>query len=416
MLDKKVRFRLRLAGFFLATLLLAGCHPLGTSDTPEPVQPDKYLVGYTPVQSLTAFQISTLYGPIQLLYPDAAAIVAAASGGVRIYSITYHTTLGSTKLVASGLVCMPENGGTFPMLSFQNGTNTLYANAPTLSYSSSTNQLLSGFASTGFVVVIPDYLGFGSSTSVFHPYLHLPSTVGPILDMYRAVKELCAKTDISAKVTSDLYLMGYSQGGLSTLQLDKTIEAEYSNEFTLKAVGGGAGPYDLMEVTKMVESTPYFPQPYYVAYLLKGFKSVGAITNPYSDVFNEPYASRIDQLFNGYNSGSAINDQLTTNMTQLFTADFRANLLTSDKYSQLRSALAASSVTPWRIKTPLLLTYGEADQDVPPAMTKNLYNGILQIDGSLPVTMISMPGLDHSLAAAPSLIAFMKKFLSIKGK
>jgi len=398
-----------------ASLLFSNCKSSVVNDVVVPVK-DNYLVSYALVRSMTATDVKTLFSPVQSVYPDVADILPSVNFGAKVYVVTYNTTLGTKKLVASGVVCIPDGGGTYPILSFQNGTNTLYINAPSVNAASYSVQLISAFATTGFVVVLPDYLGFGSSIEVFHPYLHMQSTVTSILDLFRAVKEMSAKADLNLKLSADLYLMGYSQGGLSTLQLHKAIETSYSSEFNLKAVGCGAGPYNLTSITTMVVGATTYPQPYYIAYIMKGFKSVGAFPNPYTDIFNEPYASRIDGLFNGLNSGSDINNQLSTNMSVLFTNEFRTTLTTNTKFKEMRDALTASSVSAWKIKTPLILTHGQADTDVSPLMTSQLYADLMNLDSTLPVTYIPMAGLDHGQASAPSLVAFVKRFLVIKGK
>lgn len=399
-----------------ASLLFSNCKSNVADDIVVPIKKDTYLVSYAFVRSMTATDVKALFSPAQSVYPDVADILPSVNYGAKVYVVTYNTTLGTKKLVASGVVCIPDGGGTYPILSFQNGTNTLYINAPSVNAASYSVQLISGFATTGFVVVLPDYLGFGSSTEVFHPYLHMQSTVTSILDLFRAVKEMSAKADLNMKLSADLYLMGYSQGGLSTLQLHKAIETSYSSEFNLKAVGCGAGPYNLTSITGMVVGTTTYPQPYYIAYIMKGFKSVGAFPNPYTDIFNEPYASRIDGLFNGLNSGSTINSQLSTNMSELFTNEFRTTLTTNTKFKEMRDALAASSVSAWKIKTPLILTHGQADTDVSPLMTSQLYTDLMNLDPTLPVTYIPLAGMDHGQASAPSLVAFVKRFLVIKGK
>jgi len=403
-----------IAFLFIGTVLLTGCSS-NVADDPTSEVKGKYLVGYTFVKSVTASEVKTWFSPYQSIYPDVAEILPAVKYGLKVYSVTYNTTLGTRKLVASGLVCIPEGGGTWPLLSFQNGTNTVNANAPSLSASSYMVQLISGFTATGFVVVMPDYLGFGSSTEVFHPYLHRESTVTAILDLFRAVKEMGTKSELNLKLSSDLYLMGYSQGGLSTMQLHKAIETSYSSEFNLKGVGAGAGPYNLSLITEQIATTTTYPQPYYIAYIMKGFKSVGAFQNPYTDFFNEPYASKIDGLFNGSNSGGTINGQLTNNMTQLFTSEFRTTLTTNTKFKEMRDALAASSVTAWKIKTPLVLTHGLVDTDVTPLMSQQLYNDLVKLDPTLPVTYLPMAGFDHGGASAPSLVNFVKRFLVIRG-
>jgi alpha-beta hydrolase superfamily lysophospholipase len=102
-------------------------------------------------------------------------------------------------------------------------------------------------------------------------------------------------------------------------------------------------------------------------------------------------------------------------MSQLFTNEFRTTFSTNAKFKTLRDALTASSVPGWRIKTPLILTHGQADTDVNPLMSKQLYEDLMKLDPALPVTYIPLPGLDHGLASAPSLITFVKRFLTIKG-
>jgi pimeloyl-ACP methyl ester carboxylesterase len=403
-----------LATLLYGSILLSSCSS-NVADVPVEEAKDKYLVSYTLMRVSTVAEVTTVYTLAQTVYPEMADLFPSIKSGLKVYSVTYNTTFGSRKLIASGLVCIPDGSGTYPILSFQNGTNTVYANAPSVSSNGLTSQLITGFATAGFVMVLPDYIGFGASKEVFHPYLHKESTVTPILDLFRAVKEMSSKTELNLRLSPDLYIMGYSQGGLSTLQLQNAIETSYSSEFSLKAVGCGAGPYNLPALTEIVVTSSTFPQPYYIAYLMKGFKSAGAITNPYSDIFNEPYASRIDGLFNGINGGSAINDQLSTNMSQLFTNEFRTTFSTGNKFISLKDVLTSSSVPAWRIKTPLILTHGQADTDVSPTMSRQLYEDLMKLDPALPVTYIPMPGLDHGSASAPSLISFIKKFLVIKG-
>jgi pimeloyl-ACP methyl ester carboxylesterase len=398
------------------TLLFQNCKSNIADEQVVVPKKDNYLVSYSLVRSVTATEVKSLFSPVQSVYPDVADILPSVSYGVKVYVVNYNTTFGTKKLVASGVVCIPEGGISYPILSFQNGTNTVYTNAPSANVANYTVQLISGFAATGFVVVIPDYLGFGSSKEVFHPYLHKESTVTSVLDLFRAVKEMTTKPELNLKLNADLYLMGYSQGGLSTLQLHQAIESQYSTEFNLKAVGCGAGPYNLSQLTDMIVTASTFSQPYYIAYIMKGFRSASAFANQYTDIFNEPYASRIDGLFNGTYGGGAINDQLTTNMTQLFTNDFRTTLNSNAKFQVMRDALAASSVMAWKIKTPLILTHGQTDTDVSPLMTSQLYSNLMKLDPAMPVTYIPLPGMDHGMASAPSLVAFVKRFLVIKGK
>ncbi len=80
---------------------------------------------------------------------------------IQIYTIKYNTTFEGKNVIASGLVLMPKKAKKFPLLSFQNGTNTEHRKAPSVYYESIMFQLFNIIASTGFIVSVPDYLGFG---------------------------------------------------------------------------------------------------------------------------------------------------------------------------------------------------------------------------------------------------------------
>ena len=99
------------------------------------------------------------------------------------------------------------------------------------------------FATKDYIVLMPDYIGYGVSDSLTHPYLHLKSTVSSAIDLLKAaLPYLRANCYL---FSDELILVGYSQGGAATLALQKTLEEEYADEFPILHVFAGAGPYDL---------------------------------------------------------------------------------------------------------------------------------------------------------------------------
>ena len=83
---------------------------------------------------------------------------------VQVYKIEYSTKFQGDDVVASGLVCVPQGDGEeeFPVMTYHNGTNTEHSNAPSENPGNILYKSLQFMASTGFIVAIPDYLGFGS--------------------------------------------------------------------------------------------------------------------------------------------------------------------------------------------------------------------------------------------------------------
>jgi len=140
-------------------------------------------------------------------------------------------------------VCVPAKPGDYPVLSFQNGTNTLNASAPSEFPSDYSYQMIELIASLGYIVVISDYPGFGASASIPHPYLVKEPTVRSLVDNFYAVKELALSELQGINLINEYYLLGYSQGGWATLALHKALENEYSEDFDLIGSACGAGPY-----------------------------------------------------------------------------------------------------------------------------------------------------------------------------
>lgn len=66
------------------------------------------------------------------------------------------------------------------------------------------------FASTGFVTVIPDFIGYGISKDIVHPYYDMQSAGLSVADMLKAVKYYL-KTNNRA-IKDKLFLLGYSVG------------------------------------------------------------------------------------------------------------------------------------------------------------------------------------------------------------
>jgi pimeloyl-ACP methyl ester carboxylesterase len=298
-------------------------------------------------------------------------------------------------------------------MSYQNGTNTLHSEAPSVNPDNQLFLLLEFIASTGFVVSVPDYLGFGSSSNMFHPYLDKESTIQSVTDMLRAVEELTTN-HLQFEANNDLYITGYSQGGWATMQLQKALEENNTGEFNLKASSCGAGPYDLRFVNDYILGLTNYPMPYFVGYIFNSYLNQDDITNPAGDIFKSPYDQRIMTLFNGTKSGDEINSQLTTATADLFTADYKSTSNSDSKFSSVISSLDKNSITAWKTNIPTLLTHGTADTYVPEQISKNIYDDFVDkgVDQSK-ITYIAIPGAGHNTAVIPSGVATFSWFINL---
>src|SRR5512133_1214045 len=166
----------------LPLLLMQSC---GKEDPIDPFADNTYLVSSEIEMMRTKDNIISVLNLAATQYPAAAEIIPDVISGVNVYSVTYNTEFQGEDVIASGLICAPTAPGTYPILSFQNGTNTLHSSAPSADPQNLLFTIIEYIASSGYVVIIPDYLGFGASKEMAHPYLHKESTVRTVMDMLR---------------------------------------------------------------------------------------------------------------------------------------------------------------------------------------------------------------------------------------
>jgi pimeloyl-ACP methyl ester carboxylesterase len=375
-------------------LILSGFFLNSCNQKNDPVKPEnQYFLSSQLKSTITKQEAITNFTSLS---PEAAAIGAFIVTDVKVKAITYRTTFQNQNIQASGLVCWPKTAGNYPVLSFQNGTNTLFSNAPSVAFNDDLFKIIESMATLGFIVVIPDYIGFGASSKFPHPYMDAKSTTQSILDMLRATKEYGAEDSIVAKPTKDLFIFGYSQGGWATMELQKDIEKNYPTEFNLVASSCGAGPYSIEYLNNLIISQSEYPSPNFLAYVLNAYKAVGNISNPLSDFFNEPYASLIPGLFDGLHSGGSINSQLTTNLINLLTLEYRTEFDTNSKFSLVKSAFIANSINAWNTTTPTHLFHGTNDEVIPFSMSQKMLADFQTAGATAKVQLIPIPEANHT--------------------
>lgn len=402
--------------FYYLLLIFSTVFVLNSCDNkdPDPVKPaNEFLISNEVKATITGQQAIDNF--TRLSPESSVGISLLIRSDVEVQSIIYKTTFQNQKIQASGLVCLPKTAGNYPILSFQNGTNTLHSLAPTEAVNDDLYSIIESIASMGFIVVVPDYIGFGASAQLAHPYLDAKSSTQSILDMIRATKELGSDDLVVSKPTKDLFIFGYSQGGWATLALQKEIETNYATEFNLKASSCGAGPYSIEYLNSSILSRPEYPTPYFIAYVLNSYKAIGSITNPLSDFFNEPYASKIPGLFDGNHTGGAINTELTSDLNELFTAEYRTNYEANTKFSGLKSVFTANSIVAWNISTPTKLFHGEADEVIPfPMSQKMLADFKTKGVPDSKIELIKITGADHTSGVYPTGLQTILWFIGLK--
>lgn len=359
--------------------------------------------------------INSLLDLASATFPELNDLKPYISKTVDVYKVIYKTETEGEKINASGLLCVPSESGEYPLFSFQNGTNTLNDQAPSEYVTNPVYQFIEIIASMGYVVVIPDYPGFGESSNISHPYLIKEPTVRAVVDMLYAVKEMVPEELPDLTIKDELYIMGYSLGGWATLALHKALEQDYSVDFNLKGSVCGAGPYNLNLIFERMVGNDTYPMPAYTGYIINAFSVYDQFTNPVSDILKEPYATRLPDLYRGTLSADQINSQLTTSIPDLFTSGFLSGFTTDEKYATVRSSLTDNSISSWNTAIPLFLIHGGGDTTVDPLSTENIYNEMIQSGTSAQICKKEiLPGLDHGDAVVPAMIKGIQFIISLQ--
>lgn len=391
--------RIKYLLIFGVVLMLQACD--GDSEDTS----DKVLVSATGFLKRGATEIKNY---IQLSGLDVP--LEAIQYDVEIFKVTYKTHYKGEEIIASGLVILPDTDDDISMLSFQHGTIAAHDEAPTTQPINSTQLVYySALGTIGMITVVPDFIGFGESDHIMHPYYVEEYTANAVIDLIRAAKELASKEDLS--FNKKLFLAGYSQGGYATMAAHKYIEEHGLPGFKLAASFPAAGGYDIKGVQEFFFEQEEYDQPYYLAYVARSYQTAYDWTEPLSKFFQEPYASRIPELFDGSNSGSEINAQLTYTVADLVTEDILAEIDTDPQYSYIVNAFNENSLTDWLPQRPMYMFHGDNDDTVPYMNSVDVYMDFLSA-GADSVYFRTLDGANHSTGVQPYIEQFVHEMLN----
>lgn len=365
-----------------------------------------YLVKY---EQLPIFSKTTIQASFAILageYPEIQPLAANTGYDVAIYRITYNTHYRDSLIEASGLLCVPVADEAFPFISFQNATTTQHNKAPSVSPTNFDYLMVEGLAGNGYIIALPDYIGFGASEDILHPYYNKECTGDAIIDMMKACRELIGIKDILASENGTYFLMGYSQGGGSTLSVLDAIENGPDPGFDITAASCGAGAFDLMSMATYIAGQDTIPSALYLPYFIYSQQVYGTIHDDLSKFFNEPYAGRIPLLFDGSKSSSEINAQLTDTVENLLTPGFIAGVADGPDFTEIRTVLQQNSINAWNTDAAIRFYHGSADVHVPATQSADMAEAFWDTGVSTDqVKHFEFEGLTHDTSIIPWGIA-----------
>ncbi len=317
-----------------------------------------YLVAAESKEKTSAEELKQSFGP-------AAAFI---KNGYTAYRITYNTTNADGKaVVASGALFVPDTKTALPLLNYNHGTYfpSKERNAP--SYLGYGDELSIGklFSGAGYLVMMPDYIGYGSTKKEQHPYGAYHMIAGTVVDMLYAVKEFCTKNGIA--LSGKNFFSGWSEGAGVALATVKALEEKHKGDFTPTATVLNAGPYHTSGFMDHIMEAKQ-PLRYMASYawILKSYSQIYNIGKPFSYYFNEPAASELDASPERYTSQEP---------QKLFTNTFRENYK-AGKETALQEAMQVNDLWNWKPQSTIVFCHGDKDEYVPLFNSEKAYNSM----------------------------------------
>lgn len=361
---------------------------------------------YTSSKSLTAADIKGY-----LEEDGQTELSALVTHDIKIYIINYKTAFEGDSITASGLIAVPVPDGkkeTFPMLSYQHGLIISNSDAPSVNPEGEITELATFIASTGMIVVIPDYIGYGASSEFFHPTLIKSYAINAVLDCIRASDEFIA-TEKPCNSNGDLFLSGYGEGAYATLASLNSLETSSVTDENVKVTAStfASGIYDLIQFREWLVVQDKYDQPWYLADLLESFTQYAGLDMDYSLVFKEPFNSLISGMIDGNRTADQMNDLFgTISLDELLNSDFREDtIFNSDStYSSLKQVLTDNSISSWKLNTPVNFYYGKNDTWMPADQSLYIFNSLKNKGSSSTIKINALNDVDHETAVIPSLV------------
>tara|TARA_B100001113_G_C20812553_1_gene493177 strand:- start:114 stop:659 length:546 start_codon:yes stop_codon:yes gene_type:complete len=174
------------------------------------------------------------------------------------------------------------------------------------------------------------------------------------------------------------------------------------------------GGYDMKGVRDFFFDQQVYEPPYYMAYIAESYRTYYDIDSSWaSQIFNEPYAQRIINIFDGISDGAQINSKLNDTVAVLISAKFLLNP-EGQKFSEISDLFEQNSLLDWKPTIPIYLCHGDADITIPYQNSVDTYNNFLALGGSPEiVTLTTFEGADHYTGVIPYLEYFLNVMIEM---
>ncbi|MBA3770340.1 MAG: alpha/beta fold hydrolase, partial [Blastocatellia bacterium] len=278
------------------------------------------------------------------------------------------------------------------------------------------------FASGGYAVVIPDYLGLGDHKAT-HPYPRNIINAQSAVDIIEPARELARKNNYN--IGPKLYVTGYSEGGGVAMAAMQKLEKMNGDVYRVERSAPASGPYDVAGATREfmlvqpTEQVGFVIRLYllsYAAYYLRKHSNV-KITDYFrpamaNSIWLNYNANPVDETLIKRLGLTAVLMRSKNSLSNIITPRFKRAMETTDRRDPLVAALLNDNVYDWAPRTPMLLVNLEGDGVVSPQNTANAFAAMRRRGvgaGSMRRYIIKDASLNH-ITAVPAAMSAARRF------
>ena len=190
-------------------------------------------------------------------------------------SVDHH----GAPLTLSGRLTIPTGSTPRGVMLIPHGTYTSSEEAP-----SGKSMYEERFFGRDYVLVMPDYIGYGVTKDSLHPYLCGELTAQNCVDMLLAVRDLLDSMQ-TPMLTDSITIVGYSQGAAVALWTHRLLDERYADRLPVKICFAGSGPYDVASEFDLSVRNNRTGMPVTIPMLTMGVNKVYDLRLQRSDLF-----------------------------------------------------------------------------------------------------------------------------------
>ena len=279
---------------------------------------------------------------------------------IRSYCGTYYSTdQHGNRIKLSGRIILPADGKVSRIMLVSHFTIGANVEAP-----SSELPLEAIYAAHGVAVVESDYVGYGASVNMIHPYLCAEVTANNVIDMYYASLPFLEKIGCSPE-NDDIFLLGFSQGGAVTMSVAQELEKNHPwVDIRLTMCGGG--PYDICATYDTLINNDVTDYPCAIPMIIQGLNDGMDLGLDYNEFFLPKMVDNMDEWLNSKKYPMAdITRMIGSNrISSIMTEDAR-NKVNPRMTELYRAMIDNSAVWAFAPSCPIYLYHSLDDNVVP---------------------------------------------------